>query len=456
MEKTKVFRNLDNIIKYGFIYEQEKSISISIEDILSEVSKSILIYDTKGSVFEYFVSNASKQMNNPNIVFAGLISNKMLQELKFKGIASGFYRSTSKEIDVAVVIVDKTKAFLLVDNKQIIKLTNKNVITELFDYVNHVLWSQAEYEVLNNSTPKKIKEIRLSVVIPSFKAMPKKSELMDKVIHSGTEDFKEVATVFLTKPKVVDKEAKLINESISSLIEVENEGFVKLFDDIYCPIGKNVKQLVVGSSFKDANVASLINKKLWFDGKVRTIESEKEVTTTIYKPVDEYRTFEPNFDQIKNEFVKDIYGEVKIKVDIKPMIIDSSYQLSSKYKKKEEIAKTLSESLNKLKKLVDKDKEKLLDNIIATNQLVEKIKKYNAFISNIEFGDETLKNKRNVVSKINVGKDEISVPQELLGKLYIKSKQQYFAISNEDKIIEAKKWLINNDQEAILVLENER
>jgi len=87
--------------------------------------------------------------------------------------------------------------------------------------------------------------------------------------------------------------------------------------------------------------------------------------------------------------------------------------------------------------------------------LLERIRKYNEFLSQTEFGEETLKNKKASVSKINVGKEEISVPQELLGKLYTKSNKQFMALKDEDKITEAKKWLSENNQEATLVLSNE-
>jgi hypothetical protein len=455
MIKTRVFSNIDKTIKYGFIYDQEKVSTITIDDILSEVSKSILIYDTKGTVFYDFASKASKLMNNPMVVFAALLNHKMLQELKSKGIVSGFYRSTSKDIDVAMVIVDKTKAYLIVDSKHIIKISDQKVASELFQFMNHVLWSRADFEVLNNSAPKKINEIRLSVVIPSFHALSSKTNFNDDLVQFGTQDFSSPQIVMLSQPKDIEKDAYIINQSISSLCGIKNEFYVKLFDDMYAPIGSDIKHLVIGRSFNDSKIGSLIDKNIWFDGKKRIIEKEKEFSSSLYKPVDEYKTFEPDFDQIYKQQLNEIYGTVKINVDVKPMVIDASYQISAKYKKRSDTEKLLAENLSKLKKLADDDNVKIIDSIINTKLLLERISKYNKFLSLNEFGEETLKNKKANVSKINIGKEEISVPQELLGKLYTKSNKQFLAIKDETMISDAKKWLSENNQEATLVLGNE-
>lgn len=455
MIRTKTFSNLDKIIPYGFIYEQQKPSSITIEDILSEVSKSILIYDTRGIAFYELASKAAKLMNNPNIVFAGLVSHKILQELKSKGIVSGFYRSTAKNTDIAVVVVDKAKAYLIIDAKTIILINDRITSVEIFNYINHVLWTSTDFEVLNNNSPKKITEIRLSVVIPSFQTLLNKTALDQEEIKYGTEDFASSQTVFLTQPKDIQKDAQIINQNITSLCGVGRKFYVRLFDEFYVPIGLNVKELIVGKHFKDQKISSLIGKDLWFDGKKRVIEKETEVSSIIYKPLDEYKSFNPDFDQIYNQQVKENYGVVKINVDVKPIIIDSSYQLSAKYKKRAETEKLLSENLNKLKKLNDEDNAKIIDSIISTKLLLERIRKYNEFLSQTEFGEETLKNKKASVSKINVGKEEISVPQELLGKLYTKSNKQFMALKDEDKITDAKKWLSENNQEATLVLNNE-
>jgi hypothetical protein len=159
--------------------------------------------------------------------------------------------------------------------------------------------------------------------------------------------------------------------------------------------------------------------------------------------------------QIYKQQVNDIYGTIKINVDVEPMVIDASYQVSAKYKKRSDTEKLLAENLNKLKKLADDDNVKIIDSIINTKLLLERINKYNKFLSLNEFGEETLKNKKANVSMINIGKEEISVPQELLGKLYTKSNKQFLAIKDETMISDAKKWLNENNQEATLVLGNE-
>lgn len=455
MIKTHEYSNIEKVIKYGFIYDQEKPSPVTIEDILSEVSKSILIYDTKGIVFYDFASKASKLMNNPNIVFAGLMSHKMISELKSKGIVSGFYRATSKDLEIAMAIVDKTKVYLIIDSTHVIKIGDAQVSNELFRFANHVLWSRAEFEVLNNSAPKKINEIRLSVVIPSFNALKLKTTFNDGLVQFGTQDFNSPNMLLLTQPKEFDGDAYIINQNITSLCGVKNEFYVKLFDDIYAPIGNDIKHLVIGRSFKDTKIGLLIEKDLWFDGKKRVIKKEEKFSSTIYMPIDEYKKYEPDFDAIYDKQVKENYGLVKINVDVQPLLIDSTYQVSRKYDRRSKIEKQLDENLNRIKKLADEDNIKIVENIIGTNLLSERIMKYNEFLTLNEFGEETLKNKKANVSKINIGKEEISVPQELLGKLYTKANKQFFAIKDESRISDAKKWLKENNQEATLVLAHE-
>ena len=48
-----------------------------------------------------------------------------------------------------------------------------------------------------------------------------------------------------------------------------------------------------------------------------------------------------------------------------------------------------------------------------------------------------------------------NVPSDLLGKLYTKGKELYFALKDESRIDDAKKWLKDNKLEAVLILGKE-
>jgi len=454
MIKTHEFNNLNNIVNYGFIYEQHGNCSVTIDDIISDVSASLLIYDTKGSVFLELASKAKKIINNQNVVFAGLVSHTMIKDLKSKGIVSGFYRSTSSNSDIAIAIADKINAYLIIDTKNIIKIPSKKLSIELFNYVNHLLWSRAEFEVLNNSAPKKITEIRLSVVIPTFEIIQTKSDLQGKTYEYGTQNF-DANQVLLTKPKEVDRKALLINSNIGSMIGNEDQYYIRVFDEYYAPISREVSFLFEGKSFSNEKFQTLVNKNTWFDGKDRTIESEKVFEVVEVQPLDSYKQFEPDFEALYKQLVKENYGKVRINVDVKPIMIDSTYQISPKYAKRAKIEAFVEESLNKLQKLADDDSQKILSNIKAIKWVAEKIQKHNEFVANNEFGDDTLKNKKSSVSKININIEDITIPQELLGKLYTKKNQQYLALKDETRLAEAKAWLKENNQDAIMVLEHE-
>lgn len=454
MLKTHEFNNLNNTINYGFIYEQHGNCSITLEDIISNVSTSLLIYDTKGAVFLELASKAKKIINNHNTVFAGLISHTMIKDLKSNGIVSGFYRSTSSNSNIAIAIADKINAYLIIDTKSIIKVSSKKLSFELFNYVNHLLWSRAEFEVLNNSVPKKITEIRLSVVVPTFESVRTKSELLNESYKYGTQDF-DANHVLLTKPKVVDQKALLINSNIDSMIGNENQYYIRVFDEYYAPVNQDISFLFKGSSFINEKVQTLVNKRSWFDEKDRTIESEKVFEVVEMQPLDSYKQYEPDFEALYKQLVKDNYGKVRINVNVKPIMIDSTYQISPKYAKRTKIEAFVEESLNKLQKLADENSKKTINNIKTIKWVAEKIQKHNEFVATNEFGDDTLKNKKSSISKININIEDITIPQELLGKLYIKKNQQYFALKDETRLAEAKQWLKENNQDAIMVLDHE-
>ena len=162
--------------------------------------------------------------------------------------------------------------------------------------------------------------------------------------------------------------------------------------------------------------------------------------------------YNPEFDSYEKEF-KGIALELEVIVDVKPIKLDNSYNLSNRYKEIQKTEARLNESLSKLEKFgLDKQSQKQIDNIKSERLLINKVKMFNDFVANIDFGVDALKNKKSSIQTINVNETDLVVPNELIGKLYSKSNKDYLATS-ESRLSDASKWLKDNKMEAILIEE---
>lgn len=454
MKKTQVFNNLNKTIPFGFIYSDPEPTGLTFEDIFIDVQSSIMIYDTSGSVLKGFLAVAAKHINNKQVVIAGITSAQMLKDLKSNGIVNGFYRSTEKNSKVSVIIIDKKKAYIVVNRDLIFQAKDAKSSEEIFQYMNHILWTQTDFEVINNQEPSKITQQRLSIVKPGFTVLLHKDKLIDKNMKYATNDFPNKETVLLKEAKDSELPAMIISSDIKSMIITDKTGYINIFEDVYAPIIVDITQLIIAQSFSELRVDQLINKSLWYDGKDRVIEPKLIVEKTIYQPIDTYKNYTPDFNSILNSEVKGLYGEVYVQVDVLPLKIDDSFKMSPRYKKKSEVQTQLQDNLDRLIKLVDDDKKEEVKDIIQTTILIERLQKYNAYITSTSVGLEQLNNKKNPFKTIQINTSEISVPHELIGTLYIKDNQNYFAVEDENKISSANEWLKENKLSAALVKKN--
>lgn len=454
MEKQQTFNNSNNIIKFGYEFIQPKRDTITLEDILTTTSEALIVYDTKNFVFNQLVSIGSSFLNDTNKKFIALISAKMLKEAKSMGIKNGFLRSTQEESNIAIIISDKTKAFLLLDEKNIFK-TKENVGNELFNYINHLIWSKTDFEVIQGSDPSPVKTLRLSVVKPNFINILAIDKMKEKTFKQGTEEFIANETL-LTVPKENNKKTHLVNAKLTS-IGIDSQMYLNAFDKYYIPCILS-KAIYVGESFNNSPLSLLQGKRVWIEGSERQIIKERIEEKTVFVPLDEYETFKPDYESYINKQTDKFVCEIKVKINIQPTKIDNSYTLSKRYSSIDKINNTLKNQIEALKKLINDDKtgKKQLERIEKERNLVEKVKLYNHFINELKLGDDTLINKKdNKFLSITIVEKDILVPSELIGKLYEKKDSYFLAVKTQDKIEDAKKWLLDNSQKATLVLENE-
>ena len=193
-----------------------------------------------------------------------------------------------------------------------------------------------------------------------------------------------------------------------------------------------------------------MGKKIWFKGNTYGVEEKETISDSISVPLDELDSFEPDFSSSEKTF-KGIVLNLTVFIDIKALKLDGSYALSNKYKAIQKVENELKESIAKLEKMeLDNKLLKQLESIKSERVLSEKVRMFNEFVASKEFGVDTLNNKKSPVSIISVNKDELNVPNELIGKLYTKQGKNYLATTKE-RVDDAKKWLKENRMEAILI-----
>ena len=446
MLRTKTFNYRDRVLDFGFIELEPKASNVSVESIIINVKESLIVVDTKGLFMLDFLKRAEIFLNQNEKVLVGLTSDKIISELKKNGVINGFFRSTDEQFETGIIIVDKKVAFLALDVNHIYDVPSR-YIPEIFNFVNHVIWSKANYEQCQGSL-KKVEDARLSVVIPSFL---NDLDFETKKIKMATESTgKDGECLILAKEKDVQRKAKVSPFDIKGLGVSEDVLSVNAFGNNYYPLSIGDGSIYTAESFENQTVGSLLGKKIWLKGKIYNVKEKEAIDDSVNVPLDEVETFEPDFDSGEKTF-NGIALSLTVSIDVKPLKLDGSYALSNRYKTIQRVENELKESIAKLEKMdLDKKLLKQLESIKSERLLPEKVKMYNAFVASKEFGVGALNNKKSPFSIINVNEDELNVPNELIGKLYTKQSMNYLATTKE-RVNDAKKWLKENKMEAVLI-----
>lgn len=446
IEKNIDFSN--KTIQNGYIYLDGNKSQNSLSDIVSNVNESIFIIDTNDLVSKQLFSIAKDLLINRNIIFVGLFSYDVLKKLKVNGISDGFFRSTLLKFQSSIIIIDKKKAYVCYDENHVYPININDL--EIFDYVNHIFWTNTNAECVLGEL-KVINESNLTVPAPLIKHGVNKKDVLATYKYS-TSDFN--SQVLLSDNEVDMIESYVISVKADSVFGNELSSlYVKLFNDTYYNIESDLS-FFEKKSFNNLTISQLFGKRLSINEKEVIIKDKDVLLKTVNLPLDIYKSYQPDFISLANEY-KGYVKNLQIIVDINPIVIDSSFKLSSRYEERNKVLSNIQINLNKVKNLITKEDDDLLKQIIRIEKeavLKEKISLYNKFFNENEFGDKTLRNANVSVSlKYDL---KLEVPNELIGKLYTKQNQMYFALTSEFRIDDAKSWLQENKLEAILVKEN--
>lgn len=454
MQLKKTIDQSQKVLDFGFEYVTPSLCEYDLSTIIAQTEEALIIMDTKNLIFDEILENHIDFVDNQNKKFIGLVSALHLNRLVQKGLKGGFVRSTEVQSNVAILITDKKNVYLALDKNLILK-ANDDTVKECFDYINHLIWSKSDFEMIQGSKPRKVESIRLSVVEPEFKKVYSKDTLNKAEMKLATENFISEKKL-LPIPKKVERESFLIHPNFSSLVIENKTIFVEVWNRLYIPC-LHTSAIFYGKSFQKSELGNLKNKKIWFEGKDREIQAHSEIKKTIFRPLDEYQSFQPDFQSYLNE--EHAFSiKINLEIEVLPIHIDSTFKKSIRYERILKIRNSLQNSFNDLKKLLSEDESKLknLDRVIKERDLHVQIKLFNQLIQSLKVGDDSLLNKKdNRFKEIMVNEKDVTVPNEIIGELFEKENQLYLALTSEKRLVEAKEWQKENNEKVILVLKDE-
>ena len=450
MRKEKQFNYYNDVVQFGFLYNNKRNSKTTLKSVIESVEHSIVIYDYNNVLLGHITSEANDLLNDKSKLFIALTSEGELRKLMDSGVKNGFIRSTNKAAKGVIIIVDKSKMYYAT-KKDMIFESYKNSIPEVFNYINYLIWNTATYEILQGQM-NDVKGIRHSIVKPVFDKLITKEEVMKKDIIGATEDIEQALGFNYIHKEEHVMNSIVIDSSVTSIARTSRFAYVNAFEDVYLQV-KYDSCIELAESFENLAFHELVSKPVWINGKKTIIEENLEIKKTLQLPLDTYQDFEPEFEKYINSNQYGKYMIINVVLEIEPIKIDSSYKVATRYKQRDEIIKTIDSSVDRLIKLFE-DEEKVLNQIKFESRLTEKAKKYNNFIDNNEAGLKVLKTKKNKnpFKKVIFSENDLVVPNEIIGVLYEKNKNLYLAVETEKQIKKAKEFLKEYSLEAVMVL----
>ena len=448
MEKVlkHTFNNKDQLISSGFLKLEKTPSSISFDNVLDDYKTSIVLVDTDYRFIKEAILRFNERYDASKKLIVGLVDSKTLLKLKEDGVKEGFYRSTQVKIGIGLIIVNKKDVYAVLDINHIFRITRSAASNEIFETINHIIWSKTDNELFG--TLKNVNDIRLSVIAPELKYSVSPDDVLYDFASAQLSCQKNVAIINKPISDIKEKCVVLTGAPVKMFGSLKTMYF-EVFDGAYYPFEYSGGCFDYGS-FEDMPLGNLADKEIIVNGKTYLVKESDSISSEDKVYLDEYDEFEPDYDNVIKSY-KDYSLKVDANVVVKTIKVDSSYRPLKNY---DIISKTLSqinEGIKAILKLMpDKESQKRCDSVLSERYLPSKVKMFNELVSNKEFGVASLNIKKTPVSLINVNEKDLIVPNELLGKLYTKNNDLFFATTIEH-MSDAKKWLKDNKMEARLI-----
>ena len=148
--------------------------------------------------------------------------------------------------------------------------------------------------------------------------------------------------------------------------------YVNLFEDKYYGI-MNFTDSYIAESFENEAYGNVGEKDVWFNGKHIMVKKEDEILKKVLLPLDEYKSYEPNFDEIAKSY-NGFTTLLKVKCEINPIELDSSYKIHPNYSNYKSLDSQVSNNLERLLKLDESKINKVIKKIQDERSLSERIR----------------------------------------------------------------------------------
>ena len=444
--RTKQYDLSKDVLDFGFIEFEERESSIHLKDAINTAKESIIFADTENYFFEAGLSEFESLLNQEGILIVGLLNKQTLNNIKNRGVKTGFFRSTDEHINIGIIIVDKKVVYGVLNSKHIYKMTTVSD-GEIFSLINHIIWSKTGFEYCQSEL-RSVTSARLSVIMPNFDKAEHKPESKVKMasVGCGLNADELLLTNFIEN----NRPSKVVISSVDSYSKDGLRFSFAVFENHFYEFDCSDGSLFKAESFSNTSIDRVVGKNIWFKNTKYIVNEDDEVSYDVKVPLNEVNSYVPNFDEEKVKY-KNKTKSLTIKCNVYPIKLDESFTLSNKYKTISKVEAQLIEGIARLEKMdLDKKMLKQIESIKAERLLINKIKMFNDFVSSKEFGVEALNNKKSPVSTINVNESDLIVPNELIGKLYTRNNKNYLA-TTESRLEEAFKWLKDNKMEATLI-----
>ena len=445
----KLYNYEDRVISNGFVKLEKKNTIITFSNILKKYKSSLILVDTRGT----FIKEAAIELNNVDPeskkLVIGLVDKQTLLKIKDSGIKNGFYRSTSDNVLIGLIILNKSDVFAVLDINNIFAISDKNACKEIFEMVNHIIWSKTEAEYFG--TLKEVKDIRLSVIAPNLdnSITPNLDSSYDYASESLGLNSK---TTIIGKPSSIQYDNAVVFNGVSTrMFGSLSKMYFEVFPDAYYPFEFGDGHFDY-KSFANKKVGELIKKSIIVAGKECDVLENDSISNEEFVYLDDFDGHNPDFDSaisLYNQFTK----ELEVSILIKTIKADSSFKLSARYEIINRTIHQIQEGLSAMEKLLDdKESKKRINSIQSERNLPRKVQMFNELVMNEEFGVASLNVKKSPVSIINVNEADLCVPNDIIGKLLIKNGNTFLATSL-GRINDAKKWLEENGVKASIIEE---
>ena len=451
--KDKILKNefdlSNNKLENGFIKLPKNNSIVTFESIIANYKTSIIIVDTNGSfIKDAIIKLLESEKDNSKKLIIGLVNNETLLKIKSDGVKTGFYRSTKEKINIGLIILNKEEVYAVFDINHIYEIENRQANKEIFNMINHIIWSKTDNEYFE--LLREVKEIRLSVIAPELKNAVRFEPNIEYDYSSNSLSSNSKVKIYNSLFQNNDRiTASIILNNTANMFGSINKMNIEVFPSYYYSF-KVDESVFDYKSFSETKLNDLVNKEIYYKGSLVKVGEQTIVEAQKSVYLDEYNDYKPNYESIisSKEYLT---RKIAFEVTVSTIKLDNSYTLHKNYSNIETVLKDIKERLNQISNLdIDKHQLKKIESISQERNIIRKVEMFNEYVNSLDVGVAALNNNQFLIKPINKNQSDLLVPSEIIGKLFSKDNKTYLA-TTMDRLSDAKRWLKDNNIEAKLI-----